>query len=59
MSEIEKMKTWFYTLEPMQQLELTISCRWYAYHLDTYLNSIYRKKMYPRLNLIRLSLIHI
>ena len=53
MSEIEKMKTWFYTLEPMQQLELTISCRWYAYHLDTYLNSIYRKKMYPRLNLIR------
>ena len=53
MSAIEKMKTWFYTLEPMQQLELTISCRWYAYHLDSYLNSIYRKKIYPRLNLIR------
>jgi hypothetical protein len=53
MSEIEKMKTWFYTLKPEKQLELTIACRWYAYHLDTYLNSIYRKKMYPRLNLIR------
>ena len=53
MSEIEKMKKWFYTLNPAQQLELTIACRWYAYHLDTYLNSIYRKKFYPRLNLIR------
>ena len=46
MSEIEKMKKWFYTLKPKQQLELTITCRWYAYHLDTYLNSIYRKKIY-------------
>ena len=53
MSEIEKMKKWFYTLKPKQQLELTITCRWYAYHLDTYLNSIYRKNFYPRLNLIR------
>jgi len=59
MSEIEKMKKWFYTLKPKQQLELTITCRWYAYHLDTYLNSIYRKKIYPRLNLIRhASLLH-
>ena len=53
MSEIEKMKKWFYTLKPKQQLELTITCRWYSYHLDTYLNSIYRKNFYPRLNLIR------
>lgn len=59
MSEIEKMKKWFYTLKPKQQLELTITCRWYSYHLDTYLNSIYRKKNYPRLNLIRhASLLH-
>lgn len=53
MSEIDKMKIWFRGLEPDQQLDLTIACRWYSYHLDTYLNSIYRKKKYPRLKLIR------
>ena len=59
MSEIKKMKKWFRKLQPTDQIELTIACRWYSYHLDTYLNSIYRKKMYPRLTLIRhASLLH-
>ena len=59
MSEIEKMKKWFCALNPKEQLELTITCHWYSYHFDTYLNSIYRKKLYPRLKLIRhASLLH-
>ena len=35
MSEIDKMKIWFSKLKLDQQLDLTIACRWYSYHLDT------------------------
>jgi len=59
MSEIKKMKKWFHKLQPRDQIKLTIACRWYSYHFDTYINSIYRKKMYPRMKLIRqASLLH-
>jgi hypothetical protein len=59
MSEIKNMKRWFKNLQARDQIQLTIACRWYSYHLDTYLNSIYRNKIYPRLKLIRhASLLH-
>jgi len=59
MTEIENMKKWFLGLQPGYQLQLTVACRLYSYRFDTYLNSIYRKKMYPRLKLIRhASLLH-
>lgn len=51
--EIKNMKKWFNAFSDTEKLHLTKACRWYAYHLDTYLNSIYRKKIYPRMKLIR------
>jgi hypothetical protein len=46
------MKKWFNSFNDDNKLNLTIVCRWYAYHFDTYINSIYRKQIYPRMKLI-------
>ena len=44
MNEIENMKKWFNSFKDEEKLILTIVCRWYPYHFDGYINSIYIKK---------------
>lgn len=47
------MKAWFNRLDSKTRLNITKACRWYAYHNDTYLNSAYRGRPFPKSKLIR------
>ena len=47
------MKTWFNALEETDKKELAQFCRWYAWHCDSYLNSVYRLLGYPKSKLIK------
>lgn len=47
MGEIHVMMVWFSKLPEENRKNLSTACSWYSFHLDTYLNSIYRKRVYP------------
>ena len=47
------VKAWFDGLDRKTRLNITKACRWYAYHNDSYLNSAYRNKPFPKSKLIR------
>ena len=48
MASNQSLKQWFLKLSHKHKTQLTIACKWYAFHLDSYINSIYRNKPYPR-----------
>ena len=50
---LRNLEAWFKALSLGDRLDLTLCCRWYAYHLDGYLNSIYRQLLYPLGRLLR------
>lgn len=53
MDEILLMIDWFSALPLQNRKDLSRACSWYSYHLDSYLNSIYRKKAFPINQLIK------
>jgi hypothetical protein len=42
-----QMVEWFNSLDTKIKEALTISCKWYSFRFDGYLNSIYRNTVYP------------
>jgi surface protein len=42
-----QMIEWFNSLDTKIKESLTISCKWYSFRFDGYLNSIYRNTLYP------------
>jgi hypothetical protein len=46
-AEFKLINAWFNGLDDRIRKNLTISCKWYSYQIDGYLNSIYRNEIYP------------
>ena len=49
---LDESKEWFNSFNNEDKNLLTKACRYYAFHFDRYLNSIYKNTKFPYIQLI-------
>ena len=50
--DVDQIQRYFENLPQKEQIKLTRACMWYSHHVDGYLNTLYRRKLYPRAQLL-------